>query len=485
VDRQALFWPQGRFSDQECRLLVRSFADKGSLYDDRDDIIVMTDGWVEGPAAAVLRGGVNSRAALDVLAHAGLSDLRIFHLEEKIPQLEDIFLSSVLDRAHNLFDSVNVTWRRDNTVFDLIEKIGDEFAMLFFGAPLADSEVLPFYQAIKKVYKGNVTIIRGPVKDLEFDAADEIYRWVREQTFDAGDFSLPAVLRGGKRKLGIKVSLILPTLNEERTVAKVIETALEVRQVGVADEVILIDSASTDNTVAIAKSYGIPVYLHPEIAPELGSYRGKGEAMFKSALVTDADVLAWVDTDIENITPRFFYGLLGPLLTHPTFRFAKGYFSRPVRVEASGLELGGGRVTEILARPWFNTYMPELSGYIQPLAGTVAIYRDDLMQMRIPANYGVEVAMLIQAVQNGGLWSTCQVNLGEVIHKSKDVAGLSEMAFQILQVLAEFAGGAARPESRLRRVYSTQGHFEIGTKRFPTSWRQYAKSQGNSILTPK
>jgi len=145
-----------------------------------------------------------------------------------------------------------------------------------------------------------------------------------------------------------------------------------------------------------------------------------------------------------------------------------------VRVEASGLELGGGRVTEILARPWFNTYMPPLSGYIQPLAGTVAICREDMLKMRIPANYGVEVAMLIQAVAGFGLWSTCQVNLGEVIHRSKDVAGLSEMSFQILQVLSEFAGGASR-ENRLRRVYSAQGHFEIGIKRFATVWREYQK----------
>ncbi|MDR7868616.1 MAG: glucosyl-3-phosphoglycerate synthase [Sporomusaceae bacterium] len=468
------YWPESRTSNANCRIVVRSFADRGSLYDDRDDIVVLTDGWVEGPAAAVLRGGINAGAVLDVLACAGVSQLKVLHLEEKLPQLEDIFLSSVVARAHDMFDNVSINWRREATVFDLIKAVGAEQSMLFFGAPLADSEIMPFYSAIKEVYQGSVTIVRGPFHDLEFAEGDEIYRWVRERTFEAGDFSLPAVMRGGKRKRGHKVAIILPSLNEERTVGQVIETALEVKTAGVADEVILVDSASTDNTVAIAKSYGIPVFLHPEIAPELGSHRGKGEAMFKSAFVTDADILAWVDTDIENITPRFFYGLLGPILTHPDIRFVKGYFTRPVRVEASGLELGGGRVTEILARPWFNTYMPTLSGYIQPLAGTVAICREDMLKMRIPANYGVEVAMLIQAVANAGLWSTCQVNLGEVIHRSKDVAGLSEMAFQILQVLSEFEGGASR-ENLLRRVYSAQGHFEIGTKRFATVWRDYRK----------
>ncbi len=474
MEKGASFWPQSRLLNDGCRLVIRSFADRGSLYDDGDDIVVLTDGWAEGPAAAVLRGGINAGAVLEVLACAGLNEVKVLHLEEKLPQMEEIFLSSVVARAHEMFDNVSINWRREASVFDLIRSVGGDYAMLLFGAPLADSEIMPFYNALKEVYPGSVTIVRGPVKDLEFAAGDEIYRWVRERTFDAADFSLPAILRGGKRQLGLKVAIVLPSLNEARTVGQVIETALEVKAAGAADEVILVDSASADDTVAIAKSYGIPVHLHPAIAPELGSYRGKGEAMFKSAFVTDADVLAWVDTDIENITPRFFYGLLGPILTNRAIRFVKGYFSRPVRVEASGLELGGGRVTEILARPWFNTYMPGLSGYIQPLAGTVAIYRDDLLRMRIPANYGVEVAMLIQAVQSAGLWSTCQVNLGEVVHRSKDVAGLSEMAFQILQVLSEFAGGGRR-ENLLRRVYSAQGHFEIGIKRFATVWREYKK----------
>jgi len=468
------YWPESRTPNANSRIVIRSFADRGSLYQDRDDIVVLTDGWVAGPAAAVLRGGINAGAVLDVLACAGMTQLRVLHLEEKLPQLEDIFLSSVVARAHDMFDNVSINWRREARVFDLIKTVGADYSMLFFGAPLADSEIMPFYNAIKEVYQGSVTIVRGPFQDIEFAEGDAIYRWVRERTFEGGDFSLPAMMRSGKSKRGHKVAIILPSLNEERTVGQVIETALEVKAAGVADEVILVDSASTDNTVEIAKSYGIPVYLHPDIAPELGSFRGKGEAMFKSAFVTDADILAWVDTDIENITPRFFYGLLGPLLTYPDIRFVKGYFTRPVRVEASGLELGGGRVTEILARPWFNTYMPTLSGYIQPLAGTVAIYREEMLKMRIPANYGVEVAMLIQAVENAGLWSTCQVNLGEVIHRSKDVTGLSEMAFQILQVLSEFEGGAGR-ENLLRRVYSAQGHFEIGIKKFATVWRDFQK----------
>ena len=461
--------------EQNSRLIVRDFAmDSACEEGTHDKTVIYTEGWQDGKVAAVLRGGINAKAVLDVLVKSGFREIHIFHMEEKIPYLEEVFLSSIVAPAHALFDNVVINWRRDASLYDLLEKIGSEYSMLFFGAPLTTSEILPFYQLIKGCYKGSVTIVKAPVIDIEFDESDEIYKWVRQRTYEASDFSLPAVLRNHKKKLGKKIAILLPSLNEERTVGNVIKTALEVKQAGIVDEVILIDSHSTDGTVAIANSYGIPVFMHPDIESRRGTYRGKGEAMYKSVFVTNADILAWVDTDIESITPRFFYGLLGPMLTNPEIRFSKGYFSRPVRVASSGLELGGGRVTEIFARPWINAFLPELSGYIQPLAGTVAIYRDEMMKMRIPANYGVEIAMLVQAVANSGLWSTCQVNLGEVVHRSKDVAGLSEMSFQILQVLVDFMGiQNVGQNDTLRRVYSAFGKFEISSKRFKAFWREY------------
>ena len=468
-------WPLNAPSELDHQVIVQDFSKVHDMSEYRDCYVVVTDGWVEGAKAAILRGGVNAQAVLQIMAQAGIKQLNVYHKEEKISHLEDVFLATVVTPAHNIFDTVAINWRHDSSIFELIRQVGKDYSMLFIGAPLANSEILPLYNQIKSVYSGNITIVRGPIQDIDFDEADEVYKWVRERTFEGTDFSLPNTLRTYKKKLGKKISIVLPSLNEEKTVGRVISAALEVKDAGVIDEVLLIDSVSEDNTVDIARSYGIPVFLHPEICPELGAYRGKGEAMYKSALATDADILAWVDTDIENITPRFFYGLIGPMLLHPDIKFVKGYFSRPVRVEASGLELGGGRVTEILARPWINTYRPELSGYIQPLAGTVAIYRDVLQAMKIPVNYGVEIAMLIQAVANEGVWSTCQVNLGEVVHRSKDVEGLSVMAFQILQVLADMTAGDANParHNLLRRVFSTHGHFEINSKRFHTVWRSF------------
>lgn len=468
-------WPLANAGDLDGQVIIKSFAETEDIAEYKDCYLIITEGWVEGDKAAVLRGGVNARAVLDIMQQAGIKHANIFHKEEQISHLEDIFLSTVVAPAHNMFDNVCVNWRHDSSIFDLIKNVGQNYSMLFIGAPFAVSEIATLYKKMKSVYSGKITFVRGPIQDIEFDEGDTIYKWVRECTFDGSDFALPNILRSYKKRHGQKIAVVLPSLNEEKTVGKVIRTALEVKEAGVIDEVILVDSQSKDNTVEIAKSYGIPVYLHPQIKPELGCYHGKGEAMYKSAFVSDADILAWVDTDIENITPRFFYGLIGPMLLHPEIRFVKGYFSRPVRVEASGVELGGGRVTEILVRPWINTYRPELSGYIQPLAGTVAIYKDTLQKMRIPVNYGVEIAMLLQAVENEGLWSTCQVNLGEVIHRSKDVEGLSMMAFQILQVLSEMELKQADElkNNCLRRVYSTHGHFEINSKRFHTVWRTY------------
>lgn len=469
-----LNWPLfGSGSEKECVFLKNCNEWDENI--SQDGIVAITDGWREGPIAAVLRGGVNAKAVLNVLALSGVRDIRIIHLEEKIPQLAEVFLSTVIVPAQAMFDSVTVVWRRDASLEELLKNIGKEYAMLFFGAPLAPSEMPVFLENIKAIYYGSTTVVRGPLtSDIEFDEDDEIYHWIKKRTFDADDFSLPAVLRKYKRKLGKKIAVLLPSLNEERTVGKVIKTALEVKEIGLIDEVILVDSESVDGTVDIGKSYGIPVFLHPKIRSDKGSYQGKGEAMYKSAFITDADILAWVDTDIESITPRFFYGLFGPMLTNPAIRFSKGYFARPITVKPSGVELGGGRVTEILARPWINAFSPQLSGFIQPLAGTVAIYREAFMKMRIPVNYGVEIAMLIQAVESEGLWGTCQVNLGEVIHKSKDVIGLSEMAFQIIQVLAEMQSiNLDSRQNTLRRVYSAHGKFEIGIKKFDTIWRTF------------
>ncbi|MBN7773954.1 glucosyl-3-phosphoglycerate synthase [Clostridium aminobutyricum] len=441
-----------------------------------DSVTVITDGWGEGKAASILRGGSNAASVLKVMNQLGFKEITIFHIEEKIDHMEDVFITSVVQPAHLLFDKVSVIWRNDSNVFELLKYMNDEYDMVFLGAPLTVSEIDSFYAKVKGSFDGNIAIVRGICEDIDLDNTDDVHKWMYERTYTYSDFSFAMVLKELKRRLGKKIAVLLPSLNEEKTVGKVIETAKEVQEVGIIDEIILIDSDSIDKTVEIAKNAGIPFYIHQKIREDLGSYSGKGEAMYKSAYITDADILIWVDTDIESITPSFFYGLIGPMLTNKDIRFVKGFYERPVDVKSSGVELGGGRVTEIMMRPWINLYMPELSGFIQPLSGTVAIYKEDFLQMRIPINYGVEIAMLIQMLESKGIWSICQVNLGTVIHKSKDVIALSDMSFQILQTLQALVNEEP-PNTTYRRVFTNDNNFMIVSKRHDITWRTFELEQ--------
>ena len=141
--------------------------------------------------------------------------------------------------------------------------------------------------------------------------------------------------------------------------------------VPLVDELLVIDSASTDRTREIAEAEGARVVQHPDVLPRYGSYRGKGEALWKSLFETSGDLVAWCDTDVRNWHPRMAYGTLGPLLAEPRIQYVKGYYQRPIVEDGVLKEGGGGRVTELVARPLINLFFPDLSGFIQPLSGRV------------------------------------------------------------------------------------------------------------------
>jgi glucosyl-3-phosphoglycerate synthase len=152
-------------------------------------------------------------------------------------------------------------------------------------------------------------------------------------------------------------------------VGQVIATVKEalMDRVPLLDEIVLIDSNSADRTRAIAAALGVPVYIHEEILPQHGAFRGKGEALWKSLHVLRGDIIAWIDTDILNIDPRFVYGVLGPLLRAERVQYVKGFYRRPLHVGEQLQASGGGRVTELVARPMLNLFYPVLSGVVQPL----------------------------------------------------------------------------------------------------------------------
>jgi nucleotide-binding universal stress UspA family protein/glycosyltransferase involved in cell wall biosynthesis len=262
-------------------------------------------------------------------------------------------------------------------------------------------------------------------------------KWFAENTFHADEFEDLDYLLKLKRERGLSISLAFPSLNEEETVGKVIQTIKQslVLDVPLLDEIVLIDSNSEDRTREIAQDLDIPVYIHQSVLPKYGSRRGKGEALWKSLYCTHGDIVIWLDTDIVNIHPRFAYGLIGPLLSRPNIQFVKGFYRRPLKVGDKIQAGGGGRVTELTARPLLNLFYPELSGVIQPLSGEYGGRRTALEQFSFFSGYGVEIGLLIDMLEKLGLNTIAQVDLQERIHHNQPLEALSKMSFAIIQAV--------------------------------------------------
>ena len=292
----------------------------------------------------------------------------------------------------------------------------------------------------------------------------KVDRWFAEANFHHSEFSDIARLTNLKEKQGLTVSLVLPTLNESETIGPIVRRAVREMQerYPLVDEILVIDSDSTDDTVAIAESEGARVIAHSAVLPRYGSFRGKGEALWKSLFETSGDIVVWADTDVRNWHHRMVYGTLGPLLVEPRLQYVKGYYQRPI-VEAGVLkEGGGGRVTELVARPLINLFFPELSGMIQPLSGEYAGRRTLLEQIPFFTGYAVEIGHLIDASERAGIDGLGQVDLERRVHRNQELEGLSRMSFVILQAVMK------RLEERRRvRLFAELG----STMKLPRSGR--------------
>ena len=266
--------------------------------------------------------------------------------------------------------------------------------------------------------------------------------WFTRNTFSSSEFADLARLVDAKARQGLRVSVALPTLNEEATIARVINAIRSrlMERIPLVDEMVVVDSRSDDNTREIAAREGIPVFIHDEILPECGTYRGKGEALWKSLHVTSGDLVVWIDTDVSNAHPKFVYGVLGPLLQRPEIQFVKAFYQRPIRVGGELQATGGGRVTELAARPMLNLFFPELSGVVQPLSGEQGGRRALLEQLPFFTGYGVETGLLIDTLQRAGLDAIAQVDMRQRIHRNQDLLALSKMSFEILQVALKRVG---------------------------------------------
>ena len=238
--------------------------------------------------------------------------------------------------------------------------------------------------------------------------------WYRRRTSRWTDWPVQQLV-DLKQRLGTQISVVIPARNEERTVAGVVSALSRtlVSQTPLVDELVVMDSDSTDATARVAAEAGATVYAARDVAPELGTYPGKGEALWKSLLVTKGDLLVFIDADLTQWGPHFVTGLVGPLLADQHVRLVKGFYAR-VRTESDGsTSTEGGRVTELVARPLISLWWPQLSGVVQPLAGEWAARRSLMESLSIPVGYGVELATLMDTEARYGLDALAQVDLGQ------------------------------------------------------------------------
>jgi glucosyl-3-phosphoglycerate synthase len=410
------------------------------------------------PVLLSLRGGPNITLGVRVSkALAGEAPVTLFHAADQTTALPN--LNRVIHGLPFIKRTVTVVDR----IADGVLRELDWHKAVVLGASIQqptaanDSQLSTVRSIYERTAKPVVLVRAFRPEDLAFHPprllpapqqtlSTRVDRWFAENTFHSSEFADIARLMTLKEKQGVTISLGLPALNEEKTVERVISSIQQalMHDFPLVDEIVLIDSNSTDRTLAIAEGCGIPAYRHPDIlAHEVGTYVGKGEALWKSLFVLKGDLIAWIDTDITNIHPRFVYGLLGPLLKRPDIHYVKGFYQRPIKVGNQLQANGGGRVTELVARPLLNLFYPELSGIIQPLSGEYAGRRKALECVPFFTGYGVETGLLLDLHEREGLDGIAQVDLEERIHHNQPLVSLSKMSFAIHQVFV----------SRLERRY--------------------------------
>ena len=256
------------------------------------------------------------------------------------------------------------------------------------------------------------------------------HRTFHHSAFDADD------LAERNRALGSSVSVVIPARDEEATVGEVVGTLRRTLhdEVGLIDELLVVDADSSDRTGPVAAAAGARVVRQADVLPEAGTAPGKGEALWKGLAASSGDLVVFVDADIRDIGPRFVVGLLGPLLTDPSVRFTKATYDRPLAVPGGLEPTGGGRVTELLARPLVASFWPELAWIAQPLSGEYAGRRELLESLPFVRGYGVDLALLVDIAERHGPDAIAQVDLGRRVHDHQSLPALGRMAAEILHV---------------------------------------------------
>ncbi len=278
------------------------------------------------------------------------------------------------------------------------------------------------------------------IRELTAELADKDFvtghRWLTDHTWNRPSWSIDELVAG---KAGRTVSVVLPALNEEETVGAVVETITPLVG-GLVDELIVLDSGSTDDTAIRAVAAGARVISREVALPEVTPQPGKGEVLWRSLAATTGDIIVFVDSDLLDPDPMFVPHLVGPLLTTEGAHLVKGFYRRPLKVSGSEDANGGGRVTELVARPLLAALRPELSCLLQPLGGEYAGTRELLTAMPFAPGYGVEIGLLVDAYDRLGLDAIAQVNLGVRAHRNRPLTELATMSRQVIATLLSRCG---------------------------------------------
>ncbi|MFD6179845.1 glucosyl-3-phosphoglycerate synthase [Streptomyces goshikiensis] len=276
---------------------------------------------------------------------------------------------------------------------------------------------------------------------------EEVERWLADRSWSAADRPLDQLLER-KRAAGTTVSVVLPALDEEATVGEIVSVIrrdlIDGLPVPLVDELVVVDSGSTDRTAEVAAKAGARVVHRDAILPRLPALPGKGEVLWRSLLETSGEIVCFIDADLRDFSSAFVSGIVGPLLTDPGVEFVKAMYDRPLG-DAPGQ---GGRVTELVARPLLNLHWPQLAGFVQPLGGEYAVRRSLLERLPFPVGYGVELGLLVDALHTVGLEALAQVDVGVRLHRHQDGQALGRMAAAIYRtaLVRLSRGHHVRPE---------------------------------------
>jgi glucosyl-3-phosphoglycerate synthase len=264
-----------------------------------------------------------------------------------------------------------------------------------------------------------------------------------------------------KKAAGTTTSLVLPARDEEATIAGVLAAYLPLRDEGLLDEVVVVDSLSSDRTAAVARDAGATVVAVGEVHGAIPAERGKGEAMWRGVVASTGDLVVFADADVLDAGPHYVVGLLGPLLADPDVQLVKGFYERPIVAADGTVEEHGGRVTELVARPLLSLLRPELARLVQPLAGEYAARRSLLEDVPFPIGYGVEIALLLDTFERHGSAGLAQVDLGRRTHRRQSQQQLGVMAAEVMAAALRRLG--LDPVGAAMHQFAPEGHAPLDT----------------------